>query len=218
MERLKNLWLGFAERHPKASQWVREGGLFVIVSNVITVFKWLLLTFWPLAFAFVGTRAAEGDILIQQAIVADLGGFADDDAHAVVDDQTSADFCRRMDFHTRSSAGDLGNPTTEKTHFVGIKPVGKAVINLGMQTVVQPKNFKLAACGGVIALVGFDGFDQSHKLPPNGNLQVLIFLGRAKDFFSDFVLKTAGILCVFQGFATMRQSEFNLKNRFCSME
>ncbi len=25
-------------------------------------------------------------------------------------------------------------------------------------------------------------------------------MGRAKDFFSNFVLKTAGILCVFQGF------------------
>lgn len=31
----------------------REGGLFVIVSNVITVFKYLLLTFLPAAFAFL---------------------------------------------------------------------------------------------------------------------------------------------------------------------
>lgn len=57
MEKLKNLWLGFAERHPKASQWVREGGLFFIVSNLITIFKWLLLTFLPLAFAFMGSEA-----------------------------------------------------------------------------------------------------------------------------------------------------------------
>ena len=32
----------------------REGGLFVIVSNVITVFKYLMLTFLPAAFAFLG--------------------------------------------------------------------------------------------------------------------------------------------------------------------
>lgn len=57
MEKLKNIWLGFAEKYPKASQWVREGGLFVIVSNLITVFKWLLLTFLPLAFAFLGNEA-----------------------------------------------------------------------------------------------------------------------------------------------------------------
>ena len=57
MEKLKNLWRGFEEKYPKASQWVREGGLFVIVSNVITVFKYLLLTFLPAAFAFMGSQA-----------------------------------------------------------------------------------------------------------------------------------------------------------------
>lgn len=56
MERIKKLWLEFEGKYPKASQWVREGGLFVIVSNVITIFKYLLLTFLPLAFAFIGSR------------------------------------------------------------------------------------------------------------------------------------------------------------------
>ena len=56
MEKLKQLWLGFEEKYPKASQWVREGGLFVIVSNLITIFKYLLLTFLPAAFAFMGSQ------------------------------------------------------------------------------------------------------------------------------------------------------------------
>ena len=56
MEKLKDLWRGFEEKYPKASQWVREGGLFVIVSNVITIFKYLLLTFLPFAFAFMGSQ------------------------------------------------------------------------------------------------------------------------------------------------------------------
>ena len=56
LEKIKNLWLGFEKKYPKASQWVREGGLFVIVSNVITIFKYLLLTFLPLAFAFMGSQ------------------------------------------------------------------------------------------------------------------------------------------------------------------
>ena len=56
MEKLKNLWLKFEGKYPKASQWVREGGLFVIASNVITIFKYLLLTFLPLAFAFMGSQ------------------------------------------------------------------------------------------------------------------------------------------------------------------
>ena len=36
---------------PAAAKWVREGGLFVIVSNLITVFKYLLLQFLPAAFS-----------------------------------------------------------------------------------------------------------------------------------------------------------------------
>ena len=46
-----NFWNTFAQKHPAAAKWVREGGLFVIVSNLITVFKYLLLQFLPRAFA-----------------------------------------------------------------------------------------------------------------------------------------------------------------------
>ena len=52
MEKIKN-WIA---QHPKAAQWIREGGLFVVVSNVITIFKYLLLTFLPAAFAFMGSQ------------------------------------------------------------------------------------------------------------------------------------------------------------------
>lgn len=48
---LKALWKNFAEKYPGPAKWVREGGLFVIVSNLITVFKYLMLLFLPLAFA-----------------------------------------------------------------------------------------------------------------------------------------------------------------------
>ena len=43
-----NFWNNFAAKHPAAAKWVREGGLFVIVSNLITVFKYLLLQFLPI--------------------------------------------------------------------------------------------------------------------------------------------------------------------------
>lgn len=52
MEKLKK-WV---EENPKLAQWIREGGLFVVVSNVITVFKYALLTFLPAAFAYLGSR------------------------------------------------------------------------------------------------------------------------------------------------------------------
>ncbi len=44
---MKKAWQRFVENHPKAAKWIREGGLFVIVSNLITVFKYLILQFLP---------------------------------------------------------------------------------------------------------------------------------------------------------------------------
>ena len=50
MSGLVNIWDGFEQRHPSAAKWIREGGLFIIVSNLITVFKYLMLQFLPNAF------------------------------------------------------------------------------------------------------------------------------------------------------------------------
>ena len=43
-------WNDFAEKHPDAAKWIREGGLFVIVSNLITVMKYFILQGLPYAF------------------------------------------------------------------------------------------------------------------------------------------------------------------------
>ena len=56
MQKIKELWASFAEKHPKLSVWVREGGLFIIVSNVITILKTICLMFLPHAFAFLGSQ------------------------------------------------------------------------------------------------------------------------------------------------------------------
>ena len=50
MKSIASWWRGFVEEHPKLSKWIREGGLFVLVSNLITVFKYFLLQFLPAAF------------------------------------------------------------------------------------------------------------------------------------------------------------------------
>ncbi|MBQ4427563.1 MAG: hypothetical protein II881_07395 [Oscillospiraceae bacterium] len=44
-------WNNFMEKHPKAAKWIREGGLFVIFSNVVTVIKYLMLQFLPSVFS-----------------------------------------------------------------------------------------------------------------------------------------------------------------------
>lgn len=45
-----NIVNSFAEKHPKAAEWIRKGGLFVIFSYVVTFIKMLLLMFLPAFF------------------------------------------------------------------------------------------------------------------------------------------------------------------------
>ena len=40
-------WTNFAEKHPAAAKWIREGGLFLVFSYVVTFIKMLLLMFLP---------------------------------------------------------------------------------------------------------------------------------------------------------------------------
>ena len=52
-----NFWNSFAKKHPSAATWIREGGLFVIVSNLVTVFKYLILQFLPMIFSSLSHAA-----------------------------------------------------------------------------------------------------------------------------------------------------------------
>lgn len=44
-------WTDFQEKHPEAAKWIREGGLFVIVCNLVTVLKYFMLQFLPAVFS-----------------------------------------------------------------------------------------------------------------------------------------------------------------------
>lgn len=44
------IWNDYEKKHPKAAKWIREGGLFIIVCNLITVFKYAILQFLPKLF------------------------------------------------------------------------------------------------------------------------------------------------------------------------
>ena len=57
MNILKEKWNAFADKHPKVSEWVREGGLFFLVSNLITIIRGLLVSILQPAFGFFGTAS-----------------------------------------------------------------------------------------------------------------------------------------------------------------
>ena len=50
MQAIMNWWKKFEEKYPRAAKWVREGGLFAIFGNLVTVIKLLLLMFLPALF------------------------------------------------------------------------------------------------------------------------------------------------------------------------
>lgn len=58
MEKLKNLWQGFVDKNPKLAQWVREGGLFILISNLITIVRALLMTLFTNIFVSLGMSTA----------------------------------------------------------------------------------------------------------------------------------------------------------------
>lgn len=44
---MKNWWEQFSSQHPKAAKWIREGGLFLIFSNLVTVVQYIIYAFLP---------------------------------------------------------------------------------------------------------------------------------------------------------------------------
>ena len=45
------MWRNFQEKYPGLSKWVREGGLFYLFSNLVTVWQYILLQFLPGLFS-----------------------------------------------------------------------------------------------------------------------------------------------------------------------
>ncbi|MCD8146064.1 MAG: hypothetical protein LUD84_02095 [Clostridiales bacterium] len=51
MNALKKFWASFETSHPGGAKWLREGGLYIIFSYVVTLLKYLMLMFLPSLFA-----------------------------------------------------------------------------------------------------------------------------------------------------------------------
>ena len=92
------------------------------------------------------------------AVVPDLGGLADDQAHAVVDDQALADGGAGVDLDPGAAAAPLGDHPRQEGQPVGIAPVGPAVAAHGLETGIEQQHLQGGAGGRVPGLVGFDGF------------------------------------------------------------
>ena len=97
------------------------------------------------ALAGVLAGAAEGDAVVDGAVVADLGGLADDDAHAVVDEQTAADFSAGVYLDAGHMPRELRKGTREEKVLVLIEPVCLAVVKQSMEALIEEDDLERGA-------------------------------------------------------------------------
>ena len=107
-----------------------------------------------MALAVVLAGAAQGDSVVNQAVVPDLGGLSDDNAHAVIHHQAAADFGAWVDFNSGPEPAPLGDAAGQEFPIPAVKPVGHTMVENRMHTGIEQKYFQLAAGRGVPALVG----------------------------------------------------------------
>ena len=98
-----------------------------------------------MAFALVLARAAQGDPLVDRAAVADLGGLADNDPHAVVDQDSLADLRAGVYLDAGQKPGKLAEKARRQIGLVLIEPVRGAVHHDGVQTARKQQHLKAVA-------------------------------------------------------------------------
>ena len=106
-----------------------------------------------MALADILARAAERYALIEQAVVPDLGGFADHDAGSVVNDQPPANGRAGMDLDSRPHLRPLRDRAGDEKAAPQVKPVRDPVVDGRVQAVIQQHDLNGRPCGRVIFLI-----------------------------------------------------------------
>ena len=93
--------------------------------------------------------AAQGHALIKRAIVADFGGLADDDAHAVIDKQPPADVSAGMNFDPGKEPPEMRYEASGEQPAVPPQPMADAVKQQRVKPRVAQHDLEPRAGGGV---------------------------------------------------------------------
>jgi hypothetical protein len=94
--------------------------------------------------------------LIQENVVANLSGFPDYYARAVVDEEPPPDGSARMNLDARQKPAELRNNPRQQRHFPLVQPVGDPVQQDSVQTGVAEDNLERALSGRIPLEYGID--------------------------------------------------------------
>ena len=120
----------------------------------------------PLA-SFV-SGATQSHILINQNVVANFGGFADYDAHAMIDKKTPADGGAWVNFDSGEKAGELRDHARHQRYVGLIELMGEPMEQDRMEPGIAQENLENALGGRVFAKYSVDLFPDcaKHKKRP----------------------------------------------------
>ena len=96
-----------------------------------------------------GAQCAQGDALIDLHVLTDVGGLADDDAGAVVDEEVAADLCAGVDVDTGAAVGVLRHHAGDHGDGLKVEKVCHAIGKDGEETGIGEGHFLAVLCGGV---------------------------------------------------------------------
>jgi len=116
------------------------------------------------AFAGFLAGAAQGDALVEEDVVAEFGGFADDDAHAVVDEEAAADGGAGVDFDASEHAGELADRAGQGSPACAVQSMGEAMQKDCVEARITQHDLEYAARGRVAAEDGFNLFTNPQHL------------------------------------------------------
>ena len=109
-------------------------------------------------FALVQTGAAQGDALVDGAVVAHDGGLADDDAESVVDEDPPADLRAGVDFDAGEDAAQVRDEPPRPQPAAAPQSVGQPVHQDGVQPRITGEDLEAAACRRVALVYAVDVF------------------------------------------------------------
>jgi hypothetical protein len=113
-----------------------------------------------MTFAFFLAGAAQRDTLVNQAVVADLGSLADDNTHAMVDEEPAADCRAGMDLDSRKETADLRDDTRQNRYAGFAKTMRKPVREDGVNSGVTEEDFEGALGSRILSKDRLDLFPE----------------------------------------------------------
>ena len=114
-----------------------------------------------MALLAAGRGAAEGDALVEVAVVADHGRLADDDAHAVVDEQPPPDLGARVDLDAGQEPAEVRDQPRQRDPAAHREAVRQAVDDEGVDAGVGEQDFERGARGRVAVFSDLDVFPEA---------------------------------------------------------